>query len=268
MPLAETQALTRVAAEGPLDATLGLPRDRFHPLPHVVSTRIADATVLMDRRLGNYHTLNEVGSRVWEFVCAGSSLPTIVHRLLGEYDVPQLQLESDVARVIDMLLAQGLIAQGSSPVPTARAAHRLTPTVQRNEEGVGNLRPPSILRCGLAILAVKVALNMRGFDWTIAWIERRVKDVVASGTFDTQCVRTAESSVATAGALYPGRARCLEQSLVLYYLLRSQGVAVQYRQGVQSHPFVAHAWVEYRNVPVNDVIEHVQLYAPLPSPLP
>jgi transglutaminase-like putative cysteine protease len=71
-----------------------------------------------------------------------------------------------------------------------------------------------------------------------------------------------------AGALYLGRAKCLEQSLALYYLLRRQGVAVAYCQGVQPYPFRAHAWVEYRGQVINDVPEHARFFARLPEQLP
>jgi hypothetical protein len=80
-------------------------------------------------------------------------------------------------------------------------------------------------------------------------------------------VKATEHAVAMAGALYPGRALCLEQSLVLYYLMRRQGVAVNYCQGVQPYPFQAHAWIEYDGEPINDVAEHVKRFARLPEEL-
>ena len=55
---------------------------------------------------------------------------------------------------------------------------------------------------------------------------------------------------------------------MLYYLLRKQGVAVQYCQGVQPHPFLAHAWIEYGGEPINDVPEHVTFFTRLPAQLP
>jgi len=244
------------------------PHLHFHPLPQVVSTRIGDTTVLMHRERGTYHTLNEVGSRVWELLSAGSSLKLMVHQLLSEYDVSQPQLENDVTQVVETLLRQDLIAPGPRPATAPTTSQANDSTGPRNGQWTGEFRLPSPFQAGLAILAVKVALRVMGFDWTTSWIERRVRHIEVSTTWDLRAVQAAERSVALAGALYPGRARCLEQSLVLYYLLRRQGVAIQYRQGVQAHPFVAHAWLEYGDVLINDVLEHVQLYAPLPSPLP
>jgi len=77
-----------------------------------------------------------------------------------------------------------------------------------------------------------------------------------------------EAVVAMAGALYPGRAKCLEQSLTLYYLLRRKGIAAKYCQGVQPFPFQAHAWVEYRGQVINDIAEHAEQFARLPDQLP
>lgn len=127
---------------------------------------------------------------------------------------------------------------------------------------------PSVFRCGLMILAVKTALRACGFGRTIRLIWRRVERVDINISVDVEIVRATEHAVAMAGALYPGRALCLEQSLVLYYLLRRQRVAVKYCQGVQPYPFQAHAWVEYDGEPINDVAEHVKRFARLPDKLP
>jgi len=124
---------------------------------------------------------------------------------------------------------------------------------------------PSILQCGLMILAVKGGLKICGFGRTLRWIRRRVESEPRLTAVDTDAVVAAEQAVAMAGALYPGRALCLEQSLVLYYVLRQQGVAVKYCQGVQPHPFQAHAWVEYQGKPINDVAEHVNHFKRLPD---
>jgi hypothetical protein len=97
---------------------------------------------------------------------------------------------------------------------------------------------------------------------------RQVQEISASAPPCTGCVKAAERAVALASALYPGRAKCLEQSLVLYYLLRRRGIAVQYCQGVMAYPFEAHAWVEYAGEVLNDVQEHAVSFARLPAPLP
>jgi hypothetical protein len=59
-------------------------------------------------------------------------------------------------------------------------------------------------------------------------------------------------TVAAAASLYPRRALCLEQSLVLLVLLRRRGHAAELRFGVRPYPFHAHAWIEIEGAPVNE----------------
>lgn len=134
---------------------------------------------------------------------------------------------------------------------------------------LGNLmNVPSILRSALTILVLKFLLRTRGYGWTLQWIRRGIDSRKESTSVQPGDIGAAERAVAMAGALYPGRALCLEQSLTLYLLLRRQGVPVKYRQGVQAYPFQAHAWVEFQGEPVNDVPEHVRHFVPLSSQLP
>jgi len=127
---------------------------------------------------------------------------------------------------------------------------------------------PSIARCALLILVVKILLKASGFGGTMRCLRRQLAFSHTSSEVAPEIAQRIERAVATAGALYPGRGLCLEQSLVLYYILRRRGLAARYCQGVQSYPFTAHAWVEYQGTPLNDVPEHVGRLARLPDLLP
>jgi hypothetical protein len=83
--------------------------------------------------------------------------------------------------------------------------------------------------------------------------------------FPHDLVRQTADRVAQAGAFYPGRAECLEQSLVLLILLRRRGLPAQLRLGVQNFPFSAHAWVELDGRPVNEREELVTQMTTFPS---
>jgi hypothetical protein len=126
---------------------------------------------------------------------------------------------------------------------------------------------PSLLRCGLMIALLKGALATRGLRWTLGWIRNCVVRVTLRPS-SLESVHRVERRVALAAALYPGRALCLEQSLVLYYALRRQGIGAKYCQGIQPYPFLAHAWVEYEGGPINDFPEHVRQFGRLPEQLP
>jgi hypothetical protein len=130
------------------------------------------------------------------------------------------------------------------------------------------IRVPSVLESGVMIAALKLSLKVRGYKRTIEWIKRRVERVPVRMDVPLTVVKAAEWWVAMAAAFYPGRAQCLERSLVLYYVLRRQGVPVRYCHGVQPSPLTSHAWVEYRGEVVNDVPERVREFSKLPEQLP
>jgi hypothetical protein len=97
---------------------------------------------------------------------------------------------------------------------------------------------------------------------TVAWLTRKGAPG-ASGP--TEFVAATAHKVAFAAAFFPGRARCLEQSLALFGFLRRADLAVTFRLGVQAYPFAAHAWVEHAGEPVNENRELLQAYVPLPD---
>lgn len=60
--------------------------------------------------------------------------------------------------------------------------------------------------------------------------------------------------VRTAARYYVPWANCLKKSLVLWWLLRRQGIASNLQIGVRREQgnFVAHAWVEYEGIVLSD----------------
>jgi hypothetical protein len=60
------------------------------------------------------------------------------------------------------------------------------------------------------------------------------------------------------------RSNCLVQSLTLQRLLRRRGIKSQLRIGVrrQQGRFEAHAWVEFAGVPMNDIRNVKERFAP------
>ncbi len=122
------------------------------------------------------------------------------------------------------------------------------------------MRVPSAAECLLRVTVVRWALKVAGYERTRQRIEHRIARVPVVGDGDPRVVAAIEYAVAMGAALFPGRAQCLERSLVLYDYLRCRGIAAQMRLGIQRYPFMAHAWVEYRGEPINDVPEHVRIF--------
>jgi hypothetical protein len=124
-------------------------------------------------------------------------------------------------------------------------------------------RAPSVLYCFLLLAAVKLLLRCLGLARTLLWLQKRAGSVPATGVVHAVFPARAAYRIALAGAFYPGRARCLEQSLALSYALWRAGLPAYFHLGVQPRPFAAHAWVEYLGEPLNDSLEHVRWFAPV-----
>ena len=114
------------------------------------------------------------------------------------------------------------------------------------------------------LAVVDASLRLFGMRRTLRWV-RGGAEPTGSEPLSQESIARATRVVATAAAFYPRRALCLEQSLVLYRLLRARGAAVRLRVGVQPFPFVAHAWVEYDARPINEHEEFVMQLSPFPS---
>lgn len=86
---------------------------RFRAAPHVVAARTAGGTVLMDRKRGQYHTLNDVGSRVWALLAADTSVDAVARQIADEYELPpganSAQLTQDIIRLVRQFDGEGLL---------------------------------------------------------------------------------------------------------------------------------------------------------------
>ncbi|WP_019499452.1 lasso peptide biosynthesis B2 protein [Pseudanabaena sp. PCC 6802] len=82
-------------------------------------------------------------------------------------------------------------------------------------------------------------------------------------------VETTARMVAIAAHYSQYWANCLKRSLVLWYLLRRQGIVSDLRIGVQqiAGEVQAHAWVEYQNKVLNDRPNIRQHFVPFERPI-
>jgi|SRR5688572_31758342 len=214
---------------------------RLVPATHVVSAVHGTRTVLLDPQRGRYYGLDELGSRIWELAAAGHTRAQIVESLLQEYDVERERLDADIARTLDDFEAKELMRAGG----VKRAA-----------------RPPGLISSLATVALIDVTLKLFGFSRAVKlarWLGGRRRPEPKLGELAAAVSR----KVAMAGVFYPGRARCLEQSLALYVLLRRRGVGAELRLGVQPYPFNAHAWVELDGAPLNEQVETIGQFVPL-----
>ncbi len=126
------------------------------------------------------------------------------------------------------------------------------------------------LRAAALLPFVGMSLHKRGYKKTQAWLQKRLESRKASAINPgppgelvhktCRMVRAAEQYGFT-------RPTCLEESLVLWYILGQQNINSRIRVGVrrQAGKFEAHAWVEYEGEALNQPEELHRHYAPFES---
>ena len=103
------------------------------------------------------------------------------------------------------------------------------------------------LRVAVVLPLISLCLKLRGFAATQRWLEKaRPKRSSSDRMETTQSVGEIVRAVAAAVRHGLGHSTCLEQSLILWWLLRREGITSQLRIGVRKdgEKFEAHAWVE------------------------
>ena len=74
-----------------------------------VHRKLDNETVLLNLDNGQYYSINELGTRVWNAIPEDQSTEELVDTLLQEYEVSPEQLRADIDELIDGLIKNGLI---------------------------------------------------------------------------------------------------------------------------------------------------------------
>ena len=79
-------------------------------VPDAVITRELDGeTILLNLDTGIYFGLDKVGTDVWRAILAAATLEEALGRVQSEHDVEPGVLRTDFVRLVDELLAKGLL---------------------------------------------------------------------------------------------------------------------------------------------------------------
>jgi hypothetical protein len=81
---------------------------------HCVTRRIAGETIIVPVRsrvgdLDSIYTLNEVGTRIWEWIDGRTSVGQLVEAVCETHDVPPEVVAPDLAEFLGALEAAGLV---------------------------------------------------------------------------------------------------------------------------------------------------------------
>jgi hypothetical protein len=75
----------------------------------VLAQRVDQTTVLLDPRPGEYFSLDEVGSRIWD-LCDGTRTPAAIAEVIcEEYDAGPATVQADVLELLADLAGAGLL---------------------------------------------------------------------------------------------------------------------------------------------------------------
>lgn len=128
-----------------------------------------------------------------------------------------------------------------------------------------------VLEAMLGLVATRLGLRIAGLQrWKnmTAWLTRQEMKNAAARPPVASEAQIARLEQAAARRL-PFTANCLEQSLVLLWLLRKRGIAAELRIGArkEANRFEAHAWVEFEGVILNDAGNQHPHFVPFERPV-
>jgi len=120
----------------------------------------------------------------------------------------------------------------------------------------------------LATPVVSSSLALFGYRRTLAALSRWTQPHPRPFADESDRLSRATSAariVTIAAGSGPVRATCLRRSLLLWWLLRREGIETVVKVGVQrgvGGALDAHAWVEYRGRPLNDTDDVAERFLP------
>ena len=82
---------------------------RFRPAANVHARRLGNELVLLDFANGEYFSLDETGTVVWERCVDGATISEIAECLVARYNVQMLDALHDVSALARELLERGLL---------------------------------------------------------------------------------------------------------------------------------------------------------------
>lgn len=113
--LGEPEAQTTASDETASADQVVDPRDRFRRAPYVSDELVGSEGLLYDERHGRVHVLNQTATWVWDHCTEELDVGQLTARFAESCDTDPPQVAGDVARLLDDLLAKGLIERASAP---------------------------------------------------------------------------------------------------------------------------------------------------------
>jgi hypothetical protein len=83
----------------------------FRRKDQILTQTASDTQVLFNLDSGQYYSLNEVGSRLWQLCDGSCSVSEIISTLCDEFDASTEMIESDVLELLGELEGEALVVE-------------------------------------------------------------------------------------------------------------------------------------------------------------
>jgi len=105
------------------------PKSRYQLNAENVSGKVLDGeAVLIHITKGTYHSLEKVGSRVWQLLEGRHALDAMASSIASQYEIDTESAQKDIARLIEALLKEDLVleaTEAAAPLNLEENADRL-----------------------------------------------------------------------------------------------------------------------------------------------
>jgi len=81
----------------------------LQPSPDAFANAVGYETVLLQVKLGKYHGIDEIGTRIWEGIRAGVAPLEICKSIAAEFEEPLENVKADARSFLEDLLAHEII---------------------------------------------------------------------------------------------------------------------------------------------------------------
>lgn len=87
---------------------------RFRAADSAIFRELDGEAIILHLDTGIYFGLDVIGVHIWQGLARHESVDTIVAAIIGEFDVDDPRARGDVERLIDQLVAKGLMVPGDA----------------------------------------------------------------------------------------------------------------------------------------------------------
>ena len=89
----------------------------FRPREEEVASKVIDGeAIIINLANGVYYSMDKVGALVWDQLQAGYTLDGVITAVMGAYDVPREQAESNVRELVEELVQENLVISSENGV--------------------------------------------------------------------------------------------------------------------------------------------------------